>query len=247
MRLPWRRVPQTPRAVHGLIDADTAPDHPRLSRLVLIAVAGVSVSIMSAQLGAMSTIPRLEHDPGLIGIGLTLGAILLIPPSILAAGVGAMFPRYDRATPVTLVNDPTYGLLLGSVTFDLFLGVSIQVLGLQTSVLPLALFAVVLALALLMAVWLIGHSLAVLDPDRMSVFLADRALRHPFFGPLLRPDPNQPFKDLCRLDTRLPRAPAPERGSQCTRPTDAHMVCSGWEAGRKGTCLGWTSPRREHR
>jgi hypothetical protein len=173
--------------------------HPRLTSYALIGIAGVASSLVLARFEAINAFPHLASDPGLVGIGLGLGALLLIPPSILAAGVGTMFPRYDRATPVTLVNDPTYGVLLGSVTFGLFLGVSIQVFGLQKSPLPLGLFGIVLAIALLVAVWLISHSLAVLDPDRMSAFLADRAVRHPFLGPLVRPDPNQPFKDLCRL------------------------------------------------
>ena len=192
-----------------------APAAKPATLLVVLLVGGIAVAMPLAlsQLADMLDQAPLRHGRDAITAGIGLSAVMLIPASVFAPAVGAMFPNYDRATPVAVIDDGAFRWLLGLVTVGLFFGGSVLAFDLAATPLLIAAFGVVVGCALVLSAWLVEHSLSILDPDRLSAFLADRATHHPVLRSLRRPDPNQPFRDLCRvvrgyLDRQRPMAAA---------------------------------------
>ena len=109
----------------------------------------------------------LRHGRDAITAGIGLSAVMLVPASVFGPAVGAMFPDYDRATPVAVIDDDAFGWLLGFVTIGLFFGGSVLAFDLAATPLLVAAFGLVVGGALVLSAWLVQHSLSILDPDRL--------------------------------------------------------------------------------
>jgi len=184
-----------------------------LLQVLLAGIVGIVAPLALSQLAATWDLPPVGQGRDAITAGIGLSAVMLIPPSVFAAAVGAVFPNHDRATPVTVIDDSAFGWLVSLVTVGVFFGGSVLGFDLAATSLLIAAFGIVVGGALVLSAWLVQHSLSILDPDRLSAFLADRATHHPVLRSLRRPDPNQPFRDLCRvvrgyLDRQRPMAAA---------------------------------------
>ena len=164
----------------------------------VVGIAALALAI------AISTLVPIDSPPDLTAVlpnVLVLSAILLLPASIFPPVVGSMFPKYWRATPVTVIRrGPMYWLLV-VLTATLAYGagslVATEVLPLsQTWLVPLVLISVV-GLLVIQSMWLIGYSMSILDPDRLITYLQRVGVggNHDVT--------RTAFNDLCRLTRGL--------------------------------------------
>ena len=138
----------------------------------------------------------------------TILGFLLVPASIFPSVVGSMFPRFWNATPVTLLNlAQLRGVLLllaGGVTYALVAFLVAPLLATQQQWLVVPVLTIAVIIATVMTVRLVGFSLAMLDPDRLSKYLQGVAAS--------RRDERtarQAFNDLCRMIRGLLEAERP--------------------------------------
>jgi len=180
-----------------------APD-----RYFLAAVLGLAAYMLAI---VASSAIRLGSPPeygAVLPNVVTVLGLLLVPASIFPSVVGSMFPRFWRATPVTLLNLAQLRwvllLLAGGVTYALvaFLAAPLFPPWQQWLVVPVLTLAVIVATVL--TVWLVGYSLAMLDPDRLSQYLHDVAS-----GARDEQAARQAFNDLCRMIRGLLEAERP--------------------------------------
>ncbi|HJP89067.1 MAG TPA: hypothetical protein VJ850_08540 [Candidatus Limnocylindrales bacterium] len=173
-----------------------------------LAVVGVGMLIGSAIAASALNLGQPPNASAFIVTGLTLTALLLVPASIYVAALGAMFPSFDPATPVSLIGSwPRRIFRLAMVT----LGFGVAAAGLDAFGVPIgpiatSVFVVLVGVGLVDAVWLLDVSLLIINPDRLGQMLADRALRPRRVGPLGRPsdtEVEQIFDDLARLAREL--------------------------------------------
>jgi hypothetical protein len=183
-----------------------------------LACVGAALLLGSAVAGYLLRLSQPPNASTFIVTGLTLSALLLVPASIYVAALGAMFPNFDPATPVSLIGAwPRRIFRLAMMT----LGFGVAAAGLDAfgfSIGPIStlLFIALVGVGLVDAVWLLDASLLIINPDRLGQMLADRALRPRVIGPFGRPSDNeieQIFDDLARLARELGRRGRPTAAS----------------------------------
>ena len=169
-----------------------------------VAAFGVLAFLILEAVGRTLSVAHVKRAWDLFFLGLTLSGFLLIPASIYIAAVGAMFSNYDRATPVTLVGGGTDGIFK-VLMFALGYGITgsgAAAFGFSVSGLTALAFVVILAVGLINAVWLVDFCFGILDPVRVTDWIAGLVVRPVQIGPIGRPDAstiNTVFSDLARL------------------------------------------------
>lgn len=204
-------------------------EHP-ITRPRYFAAGLVGVGVYAVAIGVSVSFP-LEPPPNwskALPSALVLIGFLLVPASIFAPVVGAMFPKYWSATPVTVIRRGPLNLLLWLLVATLVYAVTSLVTApmvpLKQRWLAVPLLLVVVAFVSVQAVRLIAYSLAILDPDRLTEHLRDTAINSSS-GRRTR----TAFNDLCRLTRGLMREERPtaaQRGIESM--SKVHGVKARW-------------------
>jgi hypothetical protein len=127
---------------------------------------------------------------------LLLVALLFLPASIFPAVVGAMFPSYSAATPVVVVRHTPLHAILPLFAAAIGYAVAASAAAIWWPITWLVAFPLVVLVGLgaIAAVWLLGYTLALLDPIRLTDIIAERGL-----GTNDGRRANAAAGDLCRL------------------------------------------------
>lgn len=198
-----------------------------------LAALGVIGLIACVLLRGATPIPQPPNASAFIVIGLTLSGLLLVPASIYVAALGAMFPSFDPATPVTLIGRwPRQIFRLVMVTLGFGIAAAgVDAFGVAVGPLATLVFLVLVLAGLIDAVRLLDASLLIIDPDRLGQMLANRALHPMTIGPFGKPstlEVNQAFDDLARLARELARKGRPTAAAHAVdRLSEMYSVFSG--------------------
>ncbi len=162
-RGPWR----------GLLKRVDKPDRPQpwINRSAVGAASALVATKVSITVGAAAN----DASISAVGQALALAGLLLVPAAIFTAVVGAMFPTYWKATPQALIRFSPHSLLLTLLAVALGYGIAASVAGLiwpPTWIVAAPLLLLVGARAV-SVIWLIGHSLAIIDPLRLSEMIRE--------------------------------------------------------------------------
>ena len=125
--------------------------------------------------------------------GLALAGLLLVPAAIFTAVIGAMSPNYWKATPQALIRFSPHDQLLTILAITLGYGVAASIGALfwpPTWFLSVPMLLLVGAGAVAV-IWLIGHSLAIIDPLRLGEMIREWGED--------QDNAYVAFNDLCRL------------------------------------------------
>jgi hypothetical protein len=154
---------------------------PWLYLAAALAGAIVAFLVAAAPTLAPGRFPFAPDDGSKAAIdqALVLISLLFVPAAIFPSVIGAMFPAYSNATPVTLIRHTPLHTLLPF--FAAALGAAVAA-GVSAAFWPTTWFlaAPVLALvglASVAAVWVIAYTLALLDPIRLADIVAERGLK----------------------------------------------------------------------
>jgi hypothetical protein len=188
-----------------LRDGADLGDHlpPRYGRIVPGAMVGVAGAIAAAGGGVAMNLPDSPWAYDMLATGLTISSILIVPISIFSAVVGAMFPAFGRATPVTLVRASPASTSITLLSATLSYGI---VSGLLAGLWPVTVlsglvFGVLLLFASVAALALVRTSVQILDPVGLAEWIAGHVPNRQILGRKRATDLMSIaiWGDLCRL------------------------------------------------
>jgi hypothetical protein len=158
----------------------------RLGLLVLAALgAGAALGLAAA--ATHWSLAREEALAEAPAGCLALTGLLLLPASVFPAVMGAMFPRYWRGTPTTVIDEHPMWLLYPIL--PIVLGYSLTSLVLDATRLLVAPLVVLVGLATAVAVYSVMSSLQLMDPRHVLHLLSRPHQRKP----------DEAYSDLCRF------------------------------------------------
>jgi len=164
---------------------------------LLLAFAGGVVApwLLAPMSSLVSVAPTQAASEGLAQC-LVLTGFLFVPASIFAPVVGAMFPSYWNATPVTIIRSRPFEILLGILAVCVAYGVSAIGSSLVWPVTWWVLAPMLVAVGLggLAAIWLVWYSLAIFDAERLAMAIRDTAPKRAD-----KETAERAANDLCRL------------------------------------------------
>jgi hypothetical protein len=142
------------------------PDPMRLQGYVLYGVAGAAAAIGIAYLADHCRLWLAQSAENALDQSLVLAALLFVPGAVFSVVVGAMFPSYWKASPVSVVRNspliPFLRVLAPTVGYGVAAVASRSVFDASWLVgLPVLLG---IGIGAILTVYLVGYSLGLLDP-----------------------------------------------------------------------------------
>jgi hypothetical protein len=150
----------------------------RLLPWVVRSLIGVGLAITANAASQFLALAPSPEAGSALNEGVALAGLLLVPAAIFTAVVGAMFPTYWKATPQALVRFSPHAHLLTVLAVTLGYGVMASIVAVLAPVTWLVAIPVLVGVGVgsITVIWLIGHSLAIMDPLRLAQMVHDWGL-----------------------------------------------------------------------